>query len=415
MVEDVRGEPLRLAYMTGEYLRITPFVFIHREIQQLRARGIDISTISVRGLRKGEEPASREQVAEAERTYILLPPSLYQLIRSHWRMFRDARRRYFRSLVLAFKARPPDPIGSLKQVAYFLEAGLVAEFLRHHRIDHLHNHLHNSSCTVAMLAAEMANVPYSWVIHGTPPDFASTYWRLDQKARTASFVVTVSEFGANQAFLVVPEEYRHKFHVIHCGVDPEEFEFQKKAPGTGRIVFTGRLSRMKGVHVLLDSLQLLREKIPTASLVLVGDGPDRADVESRIRDQGLQDCVTVTGYLAPEEVREELQKADVFALPSFAEAIPVALMEAMASGVPVVSCQVGGIGELIEDGVNGLLCPAGDTVVLARQLERILESEGLRDRLRAEARRTVESEFNIRREPERLLELFEKTVANHRV
>lgn len=410
MVSLEEHAPMRVGYMTGEYLRVSPFVFIHREIDALREQGLEIKTISIRGLRKGDELTSPEHVAEADRTFVVIPRGPLRVARDHLKMLFRNPGRYLHSLRLAARTHPPGIAGCFKQLAYFLEAGVVAAYVARHEIRHLHNHLHSSSCTVAMLAAELAGVSYSWMIHGVPADFGTDYWRLEEKTRTASFVASASQYGVHAAMSNVSSDLEHKLHVVRCGIDPDQFQFQSQLRGNQRLVFTGRIARDKGVHVLLDSMKLLRQQFPKVSLVMVGDGPERVEIESRLRSEGLTECVTITGYVNAERVHQELQQADVFVLPSFRENIPVSLMEAMATGIPVVTTSVGGIAELVHDEISGLVCEPRQAQPIANQVRRLLQSKELSEQLRHEARRTVESSFNIHREPLKLLPLFENSV-----
>ncbi|MCC6697212.1 MAG: glycosyltransferase [Candidatus Hydrogenedentes bacterium] len=402
------NDGLRIAYMTGEYLRISPFAFIYREVAALRAAGIHVETISVRGIPE-EDCVSPQQREEKKTTHVLLPCSVCRLAAAHGRLKFGSPARYLRAFALAMKTRPPGRKGFLYQLAYFLEAGLVADLMRRQGLTHLHNHLGDSSCTVAMLAAELGGFTFSFTLHGPGIFFEPYRWRLDAKLARAAFVCCISHFCRSQAMLWTgPERWDH-LHVVHCGVEPESFT-QKHHEGAGKeLIFIGRLTAAKGIPVLLEAVAKLRESNPGVRLVLVGDGPDRDWIVSRAAELGLRDCVEITGYLSLDAIKERLLQADVFVMASFAEGVPAVLMEAMASGLPVVATRIAGIPELVDDGVSGFLVPPGDAASLADRMRTLLDNPDLRNRMGAAGRAKIEREFDTRQEVAKISALIRKT------
>ena len=156
----------RIAYLTGEYLRISPFVFIHREVEALRRLGAEVGTFSVRGLRPNDE-AGPEQLEEKARTGLILPVGPWTVAATHLRLLATRPIRYLRSLGCAFRMRPPGARGLALQTAYFLEAGILVRMLERGRYAHLHNHMGSSSASVACLAAALGDLSFSFTIHGT--------------------------------------------------------------------------------------------------------------------------------------------------------------------------------------------------------------------------------------------------------
>jgi len=381
--------------MTGEYLRLSPFVFIHREVEALRRQGFHVETFTIRGLADASEAVNDAQQAERNTTFVVLPAPIGRLVRSHARLLADAPGRWWRALRLAWATRPPGGGALFRQLAYFAEAGIVADRMRERRLVHLHNHFASSSGTVAMLAAALGDFTFSISEHGPDIFFTPTWWRLDAKFSRALFVACISHFCRSQVLIWTPPDRWGRVHIVHCGVDPGEFTPRPHRTRGHRLLFTGRLAAVKGLPILLEAVARLAPEHPDIELLLAGDGPDRPALEQRAADLGITDRVRFLGYQSSDQVRALLQETDVFALPSFAEGVPVVLMEAMASGVPVVTTRIAGIPELVEDDVSGFVVPPGDVAALVAAIDALLRDPSLRSRLGAAGRATVEREFDI--------------------
>ncbi|MFP4451254.1 MAG: glycosyltransferase, partial [Rhodosalinus sp.] len=220
----------------------------------------------------------------------------------------------------------------------------------------------------------------------------------------ARFVACISAFCRSQAMLFSAPEAWPKLHIVHCAVDPDRYAAGAR---DGRsLLFVGRLSAAKGVPVLLDAMAELAVSHPGARLALIGDGPDRAALQAHAVRAGLSDRVTFAGYRDERGVAEALAGADIFVLPSFAEGLPVVLMEALAAQCAVVTTRIAGIPELVRDGETGLIVPPGEAGALAEALGRLLDDAPLRQRLAEAGRAAVEAEFNLAHEPAKLACLF---------
>jgi glycosyltransferase involved in cell wall biosynthesis len=315
---------------------------------------------------------------------------------------------------LAWETAPPGPRAWLWQIFYLLEAMILARHLARTRIDHLHNHFANSSCTVAMLASELGGVPFSFTLHGPAIFFEPRLWRIDAKIARARFVACISHFCRSQGMIFADPAHWPKMQIVHCGVDPDRYGCPPDAGGTPpskRILFVGRLATVKGVRILLDAFARICEAHPEARLTLVGDGDERAAIEAHARALGCDNAVRFAGYLNQDEVADELARADLFALPSFAEGVPVVLMEAMAARLPVLATRVAGIPELVEDGVAGRLVPPGDVAAFATALDALLRDPEGRAAMGAAGRARVESEFHIEMEARKLGRMIEEGLA----
>ncbi|ETX27781.1 glycosyltransferase [Roseivivax isoporae] len=403
---------MRLGYLTGEYPRASD-TFIQREVAGLRALGHVVETCTVR--RTGPEHlVGPEQRSEQAGTFHVLEAARRpaRLARAHLRWMRRPGR-YLRALALAWRTAPEGWRGALWQAFYFAEAGVLADHLARRGVSHLHNHIAEASCTVAMLASALSGIPYSFTIHGPGIFFAPERWRIDEKAARAAFVACISDYARAQLMCFAAPEHWGRLHVVHCGVTPDIYAGGPRGRGAD-LLFVGRLARVKGVALLLRAVAALAERVPDLHLTLIGDGPDRAGLEAEARALGIAERCTFLGYRGQAEVAEALGHADLFVLPSFAEGVPVVLMEAMAAGLPVVTTRIAGVPELVEDGVSGLLVAPGDAGRLADALARLLADPGERARMGAAGRARVAAEHDAAIEAARLAALFEGYAAGRR-
>jgi hypothetical protein len=223
----VMGQPsirqvggLRIAYLTGAYPRATD-TFIQREVAALRERGVEVHTFAVRRP-AADQHIGPAQAAEAASTTYLLPASAWVVVRALAAAGRHPRR-FLGAAALARRTHPRGVRGALTQCAYFLEAAVLARQLRRLSVQHVHNHFPDSSGTVAMLAAHLAGVRFSFTMHGAEILRDVAKWRLDEKVARAAFGVSVSWYGRAQAMLVSPPEAWPRLHVVRCGIDADQY------------------------------------------------------------------------------------------------------------------------------------------------------------------------------------------------
>ncbi|MGV6820864.1 MAG: glycosyltransferase family 4 protein [Parvularcula sp.] len=398
---------MKIAYHTGEYPRATD-TFIQREIDGLRTQGADVITCSVRRTDSSHHVGTEQQTESRNTFYVQeAAKNPIRLLKAHARMLRKAPRRYFSVAKLAVRTSPPGLKNALYQVFYFLEAGVLADHLIDQRVDHLHNHFANSSCSVAMLASTMANIPYSVTMHGPAIFFEPKKWRIDEKIANAQFVSCISHYCRSQAMIFADQSHWDRLHIVHCGVDPSRYGHEERGDENTNLLFVGRLAAVKGLPIILEAVAQLKQDHPGVRLTIVGDGPDRAALEAKARSLDLSAHVSFVGYKSQDEVAQYLQHTDIFVLPSFAEGVPVVLMEALASGVPVLTTRIAGVGELVEDEVSGYTVPPGDLEGLIVRLCDLLESPSLRKRMGEAGRKKVEKDFDISRESSWLYDIMQ--------
>ncbi|WP_298674705.1 glycosyltransferase family 4 protein [uncultured Lentibacter sp.] len=392
---------MTLMYLTGEYPRATD-TFIQREVAGLRAAGLTVHTASIR--RTGpQHHVGEEQRREAAHTFHVLEAAKnpLRLLKAHGALLARAPKRWFKALALAWQTAPKGVKARAYQMFYFAEAGVLARHMQATGSTHLHNHIAKSSCTVATLASEMSGIAFSFTLHGPDIFFEPHHWRLDEKIARASFVSCISHFCRSQAMAFSHERHWSKLHIVHCGVEPARY--QGAPEGSAELVFVGRLAPVKGLPVLLRALA----DLPEARLAIVGDGPQRGDVEALIGALKLEARVRLLGYQSQDEVAALLAKSSALVLPSFAEGLPVVLMEAMAAGRAVIATQIAGVPELVKNGESGWLVPAGDEAGLRAAIAAFLADPARAAAMGAKGRAAVVAEFDANVEARRLAALFE--------
>jgi glycosyltransferase involved in cell wall biosynthesis len=401
------GQPgaRRIAYLTSEFPTVS-HTFILREIEGLRAAGHAVLPCSVRKTAAAQHKGPAERAMAAETFNIIAtarrPGRLLAAL--GWALARPGR--LARVLGQALSVSVPGLRGRGYALIYTVEAVVLAHHLTRAGAGHLHTHFANAGATVGMLAARLAGLDFSFTLHGPSDLREPERMRLDAKISAARFVACISHYARSQAMLNSDPVHWDKLRIVHCGVQPARYaEAPDAAAQPPALIFVGRLAPVKGLRVLLDAFAMARDAVPRMTLTIVGDGPERAWLESRAKDFG--GALRLTGALSQDEVAAELARARAMVLPSFAEGVPVVLMEAMASGRAVIATRITGVPELVEDGVSGRLVPAGDAEALARAMVEIARDGALAAAMGAAGRRKVAAEFDIAVEVARLVTLFE--------
>ncbi len=394
-----------IAYLTGDYPKVS-HTFILREVQALRANGVQVLTCSIRQPALAEFKGEEELRARAETFYVIAAAkSPLRLLAAHGRAFLRSPGAWVKTLALAVKMRSPGLKALIWQLFYFLEAGVLADHLHRNRVRHLHNHFGNSSCSVAVLAADLAGIPFSFTEHGPAIFFEVDRWSLPEKIARAKFVVAITHFCRSQLMLFSNPKHWSKIAIVHCGVVPAAY--RRDPGGNGkRVAFVGRLDPVKGALLLIEAMAEVLKVHPDATLTLAGDGPARAPAETKAAELGISKSVHFAGFMTQGQVSDLLANSDMLVLPSFAEGLPVVYMEALASRIPVVASRVAGVQELVEDGVTGFTVPPGDVPTLVDRMVRLMDDPDLARALGEAGRKAVEAGFNINTEGAWLAQIF---------
>ena len=395
-----------VAYLINQYPKVS-HSFIRREIQAVEAAGTEVVRVSVRPV-TAQSLADPSDLDELKKTVFLLQHP-FRLVFSALCWLAVRPRATFAAAQLALQAGRRTSRNKAIHFVYLLEAAYLCQLLRARRVTHLHAHFGTNPAAVAMLARVLGGPPYSITIHGSDEFDAARSMSLDLKIRHCEFVAGISQFTLSQITRWIDQRDRSKLHLVRCGLDKSFLNGNGSAgtPDTTRLLFVGRLTVTKGILILMDALRVLKDKGIDCHLDLVGDGELRADLEKTIRDLKLQDAVVLHGAKSSHDVYEQLHQSRALILPSFAEGLPVVLMEAFAAGRVPVASWVAGVPELVEPGINGWLVTPGSVESLAKALEEVLATPTARlDEMARHGRQSVLLRHNAQTEATRLTTLF---------
>ncbi len=364
------GRQLRVLYLVNQYPLLS-HSFIRREIAAVEASGVHVTRVS---LRETGPQLQADDAAERERTHVILGRGLVPLLACAAAVALRRPGRFLATLRLAGRCGRSER-RLIAHLAYLVEACAVCRLAAAESIDHIHAHFGTNSAAVAMYCQGIGGPPYSVTVHGSEEFDRPEALCLGEKLSRAAFAVAVSSFGRSQLLRWCPHAHWPNIHLVRCGLDPAYLEHvPSPVPDVPHLISVGRLCEQKGQLLLLEAAARLREEHPDFELSLIGDGPMRPALETQIDALELHGCVHLLGSLDNARVREHLLQARAMLLPSFAENLPVVIMEALALGRPVLSTYVAGIPELVEPGVCGHLVPAGDVDALTIAMGKLLET-----------------------------------------
>lgn len=396
---------MKIAYLVNQYPKVS-HSFIRREIAAVEESGVAVERFSVRKCES--ELVDPDDKNEFLKTRVILDVGIRGLFLQLFVAALKVPIPWLKSLWLALRIGRTSQRGIFYHLIYFAEACVLLGWLQKSAIEHLHVHFGTNSATVAMLCNALGGPPYSFTVHG-PEEFDRVKdLAIAQKINRAAFVVAICSFGKSQLYRWCDYKQWSKIHVIHCGVDKNFLnQAVEQISSEPNLTCVGRLCEQKGQLLLLQAIGELAQEGIKCKLSLVGDGELRPEVETLIEKYGLKEQVTITGWASGEEVKKHIINARTLVLPSFAEGLPVVIMEALALGRPVISTYVAGIPELVNHGVNGWLVPAGSVEELKNVIQSALTVP--EEQLVQMGKAGAESVFlrhNVVREADKLVELF---------
>src|SRR5580704_11047195 len=401
----------RLVYLLSIFPAISHTFFLN-EVRELRRQGFNVGVASINQPNIQGASMSETEVEEMAKTFYIKASGTGQAM---WIAAKTLLCRpgvFARGLYAALRLARWDPHATLYALFYLAEALILGDWMRTQGRRHLHIHFCGPVATVGMLASIAWRFPFSLTVHGPDEFYAVEKLYLRQKVQSAKFIFCISHFCRSQLMRLVDPIHWEKMHVVRQGVDPEVFRPARHEQEAGKVLevlCVGRLVASKGQLILLRACDLLLRRGYSFRVRLVGTGPDREHLQAFAAEKNIP--VIFEGAKSNYEIRRLLDRADVFALASFAEGVPVALMEAMAMEVPCVSTCVAGIPELIRNDLDGLLVPASSAEAMASALGWLLDDPLLRRGLGAAGRRGVEEDYNLAQNVHSLANMFRELVS----
>lgn len=399
---------MKITYIVGCY----PFInitFIHREIESIRRQGVVLDVVSM--LRPKEGYVLEEARIEMEKTFYVFPANWFQFLVAHI-FFISTRPFGYLHCLFNLISRPHRTLMQrLKTLGHFAIGPYVAWHLRRSKPQHIHAHFADRATVVAFVASRLLGIKHSFTAHAK--DIYAEDVFLADKIKTAEFVTTCTKF--NQDYLNSLTDEPEKVHLLYHGLDFSDFaNLQKTTSKEPLILAIGKLVEKKGFTYLIEACAKLHEQGRRFVCWIIGEGPDRKGLQVQIEQAGLQDFVQLKGNLPYSKVIEALSRATLFTLPCVVAAnndrdgIPNVILEAMASGVPVVSTPISAIPESIIDGETGYLVPSRDSEALASKLAHLLDSPSERERLSHHAGVFVRQKFEVDENVRGIKVLFER-------
>lgn len=396
---------MKVAYFVNQYPKVS-HSFIRREINALERLGIEVERYALRT--DAGELVDEKDKEELKKTRYLLSESFWVFFKSIFILLLTRPLHFIRAVAIAIKIGWNSDRGLARHIFYFLEACVLARYLLKGKSTHIHAHFGTNSAAVVMLARVLGGPPYSFTVHGPEEFDKPEFISMSEKIKHAAFVVAISSFGKSQLFRWIEHDLWRKVKIVHCGLEEAFYDIAiQPAKQNRKMVCVGRLCEQKGQLLLVEAAVKLIEEGEDFQLTLAGDGPMRADIEALIDKHGITSKIKITGWVSGDRVRQEILDSAVLVLPSFAEGLPVVIMEAMALGRPVVTTYIAGIPELVIPGENGWLMPAGSLESLVSTMRQVLQtSDEEIQRLGNNARQRVIERHNIDTEAKKLAMFF---------
>jgi colanic acid/amylovoran biosynthesis glycosyltransferase len=400
-----------LAYLVSTYPTLS-MTFVLREVLALRELGFQVETASINVPDRPAEELTQAEADEAKCTYYVKQHGLSGAAVAKLQTVFGNFGGYWRGVGLAFRLAGLDLRRLYLNLMYFIEALMVGQWMKRKGLRHLHVHLASQAASVGLFVRTVFGFGYSMTVHGPDEFYDADRQMLAEKVRAADFLCCISAFTRSQLMMLSPYEQWSKFVVSPLGVDAEIFAPRpnRAAPEPFEILFVGRLTPAKGQHILIDAIERLAQEGRQARLRLVGSGPYETSLREHAARSAAAECAVFEGAINQDRIRDFYAAADAFCLPSFAEGLPVVLMEAMAMELPCVTTQIAGIPELIRDGVDGLLVPPSDLDALVNALARLMDHAELRKQIGKNGRVRVVEHYDLRHSVERLAAIFVERV-----
>ncbi len=404
----------KIAYVAQFFPHLTE-TFVYREVIALRESGVNVITLANRPQPHPNLPTSAQALTQSTRYILPLTPRRFLLLFFMpvlWLVINP--RGWFRMLSTLFTEESRNPRIWLRNVMHVMGACLLAWQIRDEGVLHLHAHFSNNPASLALHLSFLLNLPFSITVHNK---LSTDRLLLRAKLKHAQWIVCISQ----ETHFTILSEYSdlfallQKMSIIHCGIEPHRYRIERKTQQLHHppiILCASQLVARKGIADLVRACAFLKKRDIPFRCQIAGDGEERGNLETLTRKLDLESYITFLGAYQADDLIPLMREADCFVLPCIVtpsgdvDGIPVVLMEAMASGLPVISTSVGGIPELIQDGQNGLLVEQQNPSAVADAIKRLFGDANLREQLRHSAQATIEHEYNLAVSVQQLRELF---------
>lgn len=400
-----RGEAMIVAYLVTEYPKVT-HTFIRREIKAVEKMGIDVLPISIRLPEISDLPEGADR-EELKRTFGVLDRGVLVAV-DMWVVALRRPKRWVETAARAVRLGVRSERGLARHIIYFVEACVVSRFAEKRGVDHIHAHFGKNATMVAMLANDLGGPPYSFMMHGPIEFDCPAFIHIPEKVKGSRFVTAITDFAKSQTLRWSSPNQWSKVHVVRCGVDEQFLDGDPEpVPDVPRFVNIGRLGGEKAQPLIVQAAANLRDQGRQFEVIIIGDGELRRHLEGMIADLRLESYVKLVGWKSGDEVKQELLRSRALLLPSFAEGLPVVIMEAFALARPVITTKIAGISELVVDGENGWLLPSGNLDSIVRAMGEALDTSAEElSAMGARGREAVRAKHNAASEGKKLAKLL---------
>lgn len=399
----------KIAYLVSQYPAYS-HTFILREVLQLRQFGMAIAVASINPPDRPLDKLTAIERSEAEQVFYVKAQGLANAMMALGKTLLTRPAGLLRGVKHAFKLGGWDGKRLLYHGFYLAEALLIGQWLKANDLKHLHVHFATPAASVGMLVKTVFGTSFSFTVHGPDEFYDAPGYNLPEKILAADFILCISHYARSQVMKLSPVYAWPKLDVCRLGVDPQRFT---SAPKTGagdvcQLLCVGRLAPAKGQAILLEALAQLHSQNVPVKLALVGTGPDELSLKAYAEQLGIGGLVNFAGAVDQDHILDFYHAADIFVLPSFAEGLPVVLMEAMAMEIPCITTAITGVPELISHGEDGWLVAASDGLGLAAAILQLAGDAGLRQRLGQAGRRKVLADYDLHKNVQHLFVTLEK-------
>lgn len=393
---------MKLAYLLNTYPLIST-TFIRREIEAIEAQGQPVIRYAVRDW--NDTLVDPRDIAEKTRTHYILTGGKGALAKDVLATFLAHPLRTIGLLPQWLRLYRNAGGGLVKHVAYLLEAMAFARRAKARGIEHVHVHFSTNAATVALLARRVGGPPFSFTVHGPDELIDPPSLSLADKVHGSSFVAAITNYCRGRITAEAPSD-ADRVKIVHCGINVDEFAFHAEAPEAPRIVCVGRLCHNKGQKHIPAAVAQVRDEFPEIVIDLLGGGEDEALIRSEIEKYGVEDNIVLHGWATSDQVRAGIVASRALLLPSYAEGLPIVIMEALAMGRPVLTTRITGIPELVDSGCGWIFEP-GDVDAIAEALRGVMRANREeRAAMGREGRRRIEERHDVMKSGAQLIGLF---------